>query len=63
MAPDDKDALVDPIVSIAKNLERIAVAQEQMVMIASEAREERLKLAAQMKERLKAGFAQEKNNG
>lgn len=58
--PDDKDGLVDPIVEISKNLARIATAQEQMVMVAMEAREERLKLAAQMKERLKAGFAQEK---
>ena len=41
-------------------LERIATAQEQMVAIAMESREERLKLSAVMKERLKAGFAQEK---
>lgn len=45
---------------IIEQLKRIATAQEQMVAIAMEAREERLKLSAQMKERLKAGFAQEK---
>ena len=45
---------------IATALERIATAQEQMVAVAMEAREERMKLSAQMKERLKAGFSQEK---
>lgn len=45
---------------IVAALERIALAQEQMVAVAMEAREERMKLSAQMKERLKAGFAQEK---
>lgn len=41
-------------------LERIADSHERMVMIAMEAREERLKLADAMKERMKAGFAAEK---
>lgn len=55
--PED---IFDPLAEISKSLARIATAQERIVMVAMEAREERLKLAAQMKERLKAGFAQEK---
>lgn len=47
-------------IALLKVLDRIATAQEQMVAIAMESREERLKLSAAMKERLKAGFAQEK---
>lgn len=38
-------------------MERIAVAQEKLLLIAEEARAERLKLAEQMKERFRtAGF-------
>lgn len=51
------------LASIATQLHRIADAQEQMVMVAMEAREERLKLAAKMTERLQAGFQSEKKNG
>lgn len=45
---------------IANALERIANVQEQMLIIAAEAREERMKLAANMNKAMKAGFQQEK---
>lgn len=57
---DNLEILAGAVERLEGVLERIAVAQEQMVVIAMEAREERMKLSAQMKERLKAGFAQEK---
>jgi hypothetical protein len=57
---DNLEILAGAVERLESVLERIANAQEQMVGIAMEAREERLKLSAQMKERLKAGFAEAK---
>lgn len=49
----------DPLMSmegLIAVLERIARAQEGMLAIAAEARQERLKLSAQLKEKLKQPF-------
>lgn len=43
-------------------LERIANAQEGMMAIAAEARQERQEIAARMKQQFKTGFAQERAN-
>lgn len=43
-------------------LDRIARAQEGLVAIAAEAREERLKLADKMKQHFQTGFIQEKKH-
>lgn len=45
---------------IVAALERIALSQEQLLLIAAEAREERMKLSAAMQKNFKAGFSQEK---
>lgn len=50
---DDDTCIQDKLLAI---LERIARAQEGMLAIAAEARQERLKLSAQLKERLKQPF-------
>lgn len=55
----DQDPLIGMEALIAV-MERIALAQEQLLAVALEAREERMKLSKVMSDRLKAGFTAEK---
>lgn len=51
--------LIHELQRIASAMDRFATAQENLVIMAAEAREERMKTARAMVDRLKAGFPQE----
>lgn len=52
----EEDTMTTFETQLLNALKRVADAQEKLLAIATEAREERLKLADQMKERFRAGF-------